>query len=297
MVHRYRSTLPKWYAESKFLQSEAQSTVSDSTENYTFGHMFKTPTNSSYRDGNHLKINFCHLEFPWDCSGVLSDPPRNIAQIAKQIYATISSEQDGAIAPRCLVDCTLKDKKSVDEVIDGFRQSGFKCEENVVDQVMCLETSKKRGQADGGVWRVGADSLGLLVECNARCFGYDESGDTHWLGEKLERQVRQPKHFAVYALNQDGADGSLSNSIDAFAVVFTPYEKARDLAYVQVMGTRPDRRRRGLATRVLSHALASLPPSVERVYLEAFDQGAIAMYERLGFHKAGTTTTAECTLN
>ncbi|KAJ2780883.1 hypothetical protein GGI15_003386 [Coemansia interrupta] len=296
MVHRYRSTLPRWYAESKFLQSEAQSMVSDSTENYTFGHMFKTPTNSSYRDGNHLKINFCHLEFPWDCSGVLSDPPRNIAQIVKQIYATISSEQDGEIVPRCLVDCTLKDGGQVDEVIEGFRQAGFGCGEKMVDQVMCLETSEVRGRADGKVRRVGADSLGRLVECNARSFGYDESGDTHWLGDKLERQVRQSRHFAVYAIGEDEADGGPHGTIDAFAVVFTPYEKARDLAYVQVMGTRPDKRRRGLATRVLSHALASLPSSVERVYLEAFDQGAIAMYEKLGFHKVGTTTTAECTL-
>ncbi|KAJ1857139.1 hypothetical protein LPJ73_002091 [Coemansia sp. RSA 2703] len=295
MVHRHRSTLPRWYAECKFLQSEAQSTISDSTEIYIFGHMFKTPTNSSYRDGNHLKINFCHLEFPWDCSGALSDPPYNIAQIVKQIYAAISSDQDGVIAPRCLIDCTLKDKKSVDEVIEGFRQSGFKCEENIVDQVMCLETSEVRGQVDGNAWRVGADSLGLLVECNARSFGYDESGDTHWLKDKLERQVRQPKHFAVYALCEDN-NSEPHNAIDAFAVVFTPYEKACDLAYVQVIGTRPDKRRRGLASRVLSHAMANLPPSVARVYLEAFDQGAVAMYEKLGFHTVGTTTTAVCTL-
>ncbi|KAJ2511608.1 hypothetical protein GGI11_004747, partial [Coemansia sp. RSA 2049] len=61
MVHPSRSILPKWYAEDKFLETEAISATSDTTHSFVFGRMFKTPSNRTYRDGNHLRIGFCHL--------------------------------------------------------------------------------------------------------------------------------------------------------------------------------------------------------------------------------------------
>ncbi|KAJ1878499.1 hypothetical protein H4R99_008342 [Coemansia sp. RSA 1722] len=277
MVHRHKSTLPQWYAESKFLETEATSKLSDQTLNYTFGHLFQTPDNPHYHNGNQLQINFCHLEFPWDCTGALADPPLDIPGILRKLSPHTA---------RCIVDCTLKEAVDVDRLLKGFEKAGYKCDRGLVDHVMCLDLQKqpipiaaKQGHL------ANAGELDALVRCNQRCFGYEDAG---WLRIKLQRELDQQEWFRVFAITDGNGD------IGAFAVTFVPVEKAPDLALVHVVGTVPECRRRGLASAVLSTAIAGLPTSVSRVYLQACDPAAISLYNKLGFEEVGKTITAEC---
>ncbi|KAJ2042894.1 hypothetical protein GGI03_006494 [Coemansia sp. RSA 2337] len=275
MVHHARSSiLPKWYAEAKFLQSESMRMVSDATDNFIFGRIFRTPTNQEHRDGNHLRMSFCHLEFPWDCSGVLADPPCDIARIVRDIGVN-----------RCTVDCTLVNGRVADSVLSGFEKTGFVCERDLEDYVMCLDTTTVTLTESQRVRRATEEDITGVASCNARSFGYT---DMSWLVEKLLRQLRQPDSFRVYALY-------IRERVAAFAVIYTPWEKSKDLAFVQVMGTDPEFRRQGLAYEVLAHAVALLPKGV-RVYLEAVDPAAIALYEKLGFAVVGKAMSAECWL-
>ncbi|KAJ2822650.1 hypothetical protein FBU31_004529 [Coemansia sp. 'formosensis'] len=275
MVHHGRSILPKWYAEAKFLQSESMRMVSDTTDNLIFGRIFRTPTNREHRDANHLRMSFCHLEFPWDCNGVLADPPCEIARIVKEIGVE-----------RCTVDCTLTG--DVDGVLGRFEKNGFSCERGIEDLVMCLDTSSVRLDASPRVTRVTEGKVMDVSICNSRSFGYSDDVPPAWLVEKLLRQLRQPDSFRVYALH-------VQERVAAFVVIYMPWEKSRDLAFIQVIGTDPECRRQGLAYEVLAHAIALLPKGV-RVYLEAIDLAAIALYEKLGFIAVGKAMSAECWL-
>ncbi|KAI8319677.1 hypothetical protein GQ54DRAFT_264923 [Martensiomyces pterosporus] len=282
MVHRSRSILPKWYAEDKFLLCESMRTLADVTENFIFARLFLTPSNRDHHDGNHLHMDFCNLEFPWDCNGVLADPPENIPELTVQTY------QAQGLVPRCTIDTTLKDDAKV--VVDRFVQRGFECERDMQDTVMLLSVGDPCVFAKSGKVRRITDrrDVGRLTTCNARAFGYDKSGDTEWLDEKLRRQVERPDEFAVWVLEEQ-------DEVAAFAVMFTPRKKARNLAFVQVVGTDPQHRRRGLAQEVVVHALAHLAQGT-RVYLEAFEEGPIELYRKIGFETVGTTVTTECWL-
>ncbi|KAJ2880183.1 hypothetical protein H4R27_004880 [Coemansia aciculifera] len=278
MVHHARSSiLPKWYAEAKFLQSESMRMVADTTDNFIFGRIFRTPTNREHRDANHLRMSFCHLEFPWDCNGVLADPPCDIARIAKDIGVE-----------RCTVDCTLIDGGVADSVLSGFEKKGFLCERGLEDLVMCLETGAVSLAESLRVRRVTEKDIAEVALCNTRSFGYADGVSPAWLVEKLLRQLRQPDSFRACALH-------VQEQVAAFVVIYTPWEKSRDLAFVQVMGTDPGFRRQGLAYEVMAHAVALLPKGV-RVYLEAVDPAAIALYEKLGFAVVGKALSAECWL-
>ncbi|KAJ2466388.1 hypothetical protein EV174_006535, partial [Coemansia sp. RSA 2320] len=275
-------TLPRWYAESRFLLAESTRATADTTDYLVFGRLFRTPTNREHRDANHMHISFCHLEDPRDCcgGGALADPPADIAATVRQLYAPPAT-------PRCTVDCTFKDPRLVARLLRAFERAGYACERGIQDQVMCLDLS-----AAALAWRAtssrvarvlpeacDAELAALLAACNARCFGY--SGCGGWVAEKLRRQVRLPSEFRVYALR-------IGARVAAFAVVYTPWEKARHLALVQVLGTDPRDRRQGLATEVLAHALAQLPASCERVYLDAVkDSFAVELYRRLEFEPVG----------
>ncbi|KAJ2560012.1 hypothetical protein EV175_000013 [Coemansia sp. RSA 1933] len=302
MVHPSRSILPKWYAEVKFLESEAIGATSDTTHSFVFGRLYKTPSNRTYRDGNHLRINFCHLEFPYDCNGCLAEPPDNIAQTVSAIYGSSYQnnqesleETAGAVLARCVVDYTVQtDSQLVASIVSQFGSAGYKCEQGLEDAVMRIVVTDKttacckRPEAVV-IGRVGdCKALDALVDCNARAFGYDVSGDTEWLHAKLARQINQSKQFSVYTATDDA-------KVLAFAVIYRSVEKAPDLAFVQVIGTAPEHRRRGLATAVIRHALRQLPVDTH-VYLEAFDHQAIALYKDIGFEKAGTVYSTECTL-
>ncbi|KAJ2636993.1 hypothetical protein GGF44_003020 [Coemansia sp. RSA 1694] len=285
MVHSAHSILPQWYAECKFLQSESIRMVSDRTDSFIFGHMFRTPTNPEHRDANHLRIDFCHLEFPWDCNGVLADPPHDIAAMLRASFANTCS------VPRCTVDYTLTGGDNL-SVVDAFEGAGYQCDRGIVDLVMCLDTSTRVFSESMRARRVTeSEEISELALCNARSFSYDIAdnngveGAPIWLVEKLSRQARQPDSFRIYALDAK-----------AFVVVYLPWEKSRDLALVQVIGTDPRERRRGLAYEVLAHALKLLPCGVKRVYLEAADGevAAIALYEKLGFRVVGRSMSAEC---
>ncbi|KAJ1814668.1 hypothetical protein LPJ60_005971, partial [Coemansia sp. RSA 2675] len=262
MVHRARSILPRWYAEAKFLQSESMREVSDTTDNFIFGRIFRTPTNREHRDANHLRIAFCHLEFPWDCSGVLADPPLDIARIVKDIGVD-----------RCTVDCTLIG--NADNVLGGFEKMGYLSERGLEDLVMCLDTGSVGLGESRRATRVTEKEVLDVALCNSRSFAYGDDVPPAWLVEKLMRQAQQPDSFRVYAVY-------VRERVATFVVVYTPWEKSRDLAYVQVMGTDPEFRRLGLAYEVLAHAVALLPKGV-RLYLEAVDSAAIALYEKVGF--------------
>ncbi|KAJ2899971.1 hypothetical protein IWW38_000769 [Coemansia aciculifera] len=289
-----RSILPRWYAECKFLHSDSIRLVSDSTDYFTFGRIFRTPTNPRHQDANHLRVDFCHLEFCHDyfCRyhTALCDPPHDIAGIAKRDLTV----------ERCTIDFTLMGP--VDDLIDSFVAGGYQCHDrDLVDLVMCRETESPAvaaaafpSKASERVTRV-LDPRDIvdLAQCNARSFNYSSASDTDtktspppaWLVEKLGRQMRQPDNFHIYSLDHR-----------AFVVLFVPpREKARDVALVQVIGTDPAARRQGLATEVLAHALSCLPPEVSRVYLEVLghEEGARTMYEKLGFAVVGTCRSAE----
>ncbi|KAJ1960460.1 hypothetical protein GGI12_003789 [Dipsacomyces acuminosporus] len=281
MGNHSKFTLPRWYAEDKFLLQESMRALADVTEDFTFALLFMTPTNRDHRDCNHLHMDFCHLEFPGDKNGELVDPPENIADIVKQTY------KDQGVGPRCVIDCTFKSNSS--EVADRFEKAGFICERGLVDTVMTLRIDDPpRFKQSDRVSRI-LDTSKLLgvVGCNQKAFGYGTRGDsTDWLHEKLQRQVQRPDEFSIWALDADGKTAS-------FAVIFTPREKARDLAFIQVVGSDPGCRRQGLAQEVLLHALGQLDKGT-RVYLEAFEDGPIALYKKIGFGVAGTTTVCEC---
>ncbi|PIA15727.1 acyl-CoA N-acyltransferase [Coemansia reversa NRRL 1564] len=304
-MHKTRSMLPSWYAESRFLQGEAQRTLSDSTDCFIFGRMFKTPTNPSYQDGNHLLVSFCHLEFPWDYNGTLADPPRGLPQIVASTYyqhALFSPSTASPPLPRCIIDCTIMEPKMCDIVIEEFELASFVCERGIVDKVMCLTLTDRflstrtlprlfSGDLHAIIYRVVDQSdVGLLSECYARCFGYDQLGDTSWLFDKLLRQILNHHEFLVFA-----ARAGRNDDFVAFVVVYTPVERAPDLAFVQVLGTHPDYRRRGLAAAVLTRALKCLPPG-SRVYLDAYKPSAISLYQKIGFEQVGEIVSAQCTL-
>ncbi|KAJ2493036.1 hypothetical protein IWW37_000863 [Coemansia sp. RSA 2050] len=272
MVHRARSILPRWYAEAKFLQSESMREVADATDNFIFGRIFRTPTNREHRDANHLRITFCHLEFPWDCSGVLVDPPLDIARIVKDIGVE-----------RCTIDCTLIG--NADKVMSGFEKMGYLCERGLEDLVMCMDTGAVSLSESRRAARVTEKEVLDLALCNSRSFAYADDVPPAWLVEKLVRQLRQPESFHVYAIY-------VRERVATFVVVYTPWEKSKDLAYVQLIGTDPEFRRQGLAYEVLAHAVASLPKSM-RLYLDAIDPAAIALYEKLGFKGVGKALSAE----
>ncbi|KAJ1788234.1 hypothetical protein LPJ59_005574 [Coemansia sp. RSA 2399] len=308
MVHPSRSILPKWYAEAKFLESEAIGATSDTTHSFIFGRMYKTPSNRTYRDGNHLRINFCHLEFPYDCNGSLSEPPDNIAATVTTMYKKCPYQSqpfeddgaEGSVLARCVVDYTVQgDAALVASIVDQFDGAGYKCERGLQDSVMRLVVAQKEKEKEeepcssarpSAVIRrlVDCDALEQLVACNAKTFGYDAAGDAGWLLAKLARQINQPKAFSVYvAMERD--------KVVAFAVIYNPTDKVPDLAFVQVVGTDPDHWRQGLASAVIRHALGQLPAGT-RVYLEAFEKHAIELYQNIGFEKVGTVHSTECML-
>ncbi|KAJ2853687.1 hypothetical protein GGI22_004773 [Coemansia erecta] len=306
MVHPARSILPKWYAEVKFLESEAIGATSDTTHSFIFGRMYKTPSNRTYRDGNHLRINFCHLEFPYDCSGSLSEPPDNIAATVTTMYKKCPYQSQpfaddgakGSILARCVVDHTVQeDAALVASIVDQFDGAGYKCERGLQCSVMRLVVAQKEEREPCPAARpsavirrlVDCDALEQLVACNARSFGYDAAGDTEWLHAKLARQINQPNVFSVYVATER------KNKVVAFAVIYKPTEKAPDLAFVQVVGTDPDHRRQGLASAVIRYALDQLPAGT-RVYLEALEEHAIELYHNIGFEKVGTVHSTECML-
>ncbi|KAJ1666871.1 hypothetical protein IW140_002472 [Coemansia sp. RSA 1813] len=314
MVHSSRSILPKWYNEVKFLESEAISATSDTTHSFIFGRMYKTPSNRTYRDGNHLRINFCHLEFPYDCNGCcLAEPPDNIAQTVSTMYKASWQNQppedggvkEGSVLARCVVDYTVqRDSKLVSAIVEQFDSAGYKCERGLEDIAMCLKVTEDAVRSarsrissvcpSVAIRRITDYSvLDPLAECNAKAFGYDAMGDTAWLRTKLARQISQPKVFSVYAA-MDNTPGSGSKVL-AFAVIYRPAEKVPDLAFVQVVGTAPKHRRRGLASAVLQHALEQLPAGT-LVYLEAFERHAIALYKNIGFKEVGKLYSTECML-
>ncbi|KAJ2856780.1 hypothetical protein FB639_006069, partial [Coemansia asiatica] len=220
MVHRHKSTLPQWYAESKFLETEVTSKISDQTLNYTFGHLFQSPSNPGYRNGNQLQINFCHLEFPWDCTGALSDPPLDIPDILKKVYKDMT--------PRCTIDGTLKNADEVHMLVQRFVSAGYTCQQDIVDHVMCLDLTEKNKNMDGAKreqqlgWLDGTD-LDALVDCNQRSFGYQ---DAEWLRIKLGRVIELKDCFHLFTTASSAPDsvvsGERASGIDAFAVVFLP---------------------------------------------------------------------------
>ncbi|KAJ1957920.1 hypothetical protein EC988_000585 [Linderina pennispora] len=266
--------LPQWYVEDRFLHSEAIRALSDNTENLTFARLFLNPSNPTHRDTNHLHMDFFNLEFPTAGPVALADPPENIAHITKVTYKT------QGLVPRCTIDTTLHHPQ---QIIKGFDDCGFALERDLNDTVMKIDgLEPSEFKTSKRVRRCSEGDIRELAKCNARCFGYDKQGDTAWLDEKLRRQV----------LNNDTQVWMLEEK--AFAVVFVPREKAPKLAYLQVVGTHPDHRRQGLASEIIQHALAHLVPGM-RVYLDAFEEGPIRMYERLGFAKVGNVITTECT--
>ncbi|KAJ2081052.1 hypothetical protein H4R24_002623 [Coemansia sp. RSA 988] len=295
--------LPSWYAESRFLQGEALRTLSDSTDCFVFGRMFKTPTNPGYRDGNHMLISFCHLEFPWDYSGTLADPPRGLPQIVTSTYHThslLTPPTAPPPLPRCIIDCTLMDPKMCDIIIEDFEMAGFSCERGIVDKVMCLTLTDRflssrplprllSANLHAIIYRiVDHADIASLSDCYAQCFGYEQSDS--WLVDKLSRQVLNYHEFLVFA-----ARAGRNDNFVAIAVVYTPVERAPDLAFVQVLGTHPEYRRNGLATAVLTQALKCLPPG-SRIYLDVYDSSAIALYKKIGFEHVGEVLSAQCTL-
>ncbi|KAJ1934198.1 hypothetical protein FBU59_005777, partial [Linderina macrospora] len=263
-----------WYVEDRFLHSEAIRALSDNTENLTFARLFLNPSNPTHRDANHLHMDFFNLEFPTAGPVALADPPENIAHIIKVTYKA------QGLVPRCTIDTTLH---SAEQVVKGFDDCGFTLERNLDDTVMKIDgLEPSEFKTSERVRRCSEADIGELAKCNARCFGYDKQGDTEWLEEKLRRQV----------LNHDSQVWMLEDK--AFAVVFVPREKAPRLAYLQVVGTHPDHRRQGLASEIIEHALAHLVPGM-RVYLDAFEEGPMRLYGRLGFAKVGNVITTECT--
>ncbi|KAI9500337.1 hypothetical protein GGI25_001080 [Coemansia spiralis] len=283
--------IPKWYAEDKFLESGAISAVSDTTHSFIFGRLYKTPTNQTFRDGNHLRINFCHLEFPCDSNSGLADPPTSIAQTVMAVYSKCCDSNNKVVA-RCMIDCTLQSDKVADELVAQFEKAGFACERGLVDTVMLLsvdeQTRNRTIAAD--VRRLSDESmLDALVECNAKSFGYDKTGDTAWLHEKLVRQIRKPQEFFIYVVSEE------AKNVLSFVIIYRPIEKADDLAFVQAIGTHPDHRRHGLAKAVLQYALSQLPVAI-RIYLEAFEEGPMALYKQLGFKKVGKIYSTDCML-
>lgn len=62
------------------------------------------------------------------------------------------------------------------------------------------------------------------------------------------------------------------------------------LAEVSAVCTHPDAQGRGLATQLMRQVMARMTARGERPFLHAYDsnEGAIALYERLGFRHAGT---------
>ncbi|KAJ2516614.1 hypothetical protein H4217_004472 [Coemansia sp. RSA 1939] len=334
MVHPSRSILPKWYAEDKFLETEAISATSDTTHSFVFGRMFKTPSNRTYRDGNHLRIGFCHLEFPYDCNGCLAEPPSNIAQTVTAIYNRVSpassavqhrrhdagakekDEDEGAcVLARCVVDYTVQpDAGLVDGIVRQFAGLGYRCERGLEDTVMRLVVEDGEGGSAAGSGSrsgrlqsrksqdprpvptirklAGHSMIPQLVDCNARAFGYDATGDTAWLHAKLARQLDQPDAFSVYA----AVDGTASDArVLSFAIIYRAPEKAPHLAFVQAVATAPEHRRRGLASDVIQYAVDQLSPGT-RVYLEACEPHAISLYQGVGFEEVGRVRSTECIL-
>ncbi|KAJ1869624.1 hypothetical protein LPJ55_005239 [Coemansia sp. RSA 990] len=273
MVHRSRSVLPVWYAESRFLHSSAIREIADTTDSFVFGRMFQTPTNSRYRDGNHVLLTFCHLEYPWDCNGVLADPPANLANIVATTYQPA--------IPRCIIDCTLKEPTATSSIVQQFQSQGFSVQP-AKDKVMRLLVTEgwKHRKPSSSIRLARTGDLEQLAECAASSFNYSEQ---EWVGDKLRRQMESPL-FTIYVVEE----------ILAFVVLFEWAERAKDLAWVQVIGTRPEYRRRGLATDLLTHSISRLSVGT-RVYLEAEEQNTF--YEKLGFEHVGTIDSVECLAN
>ncbi|KAJ1727420.1 hypothetical protein LPJ61_004578 [Coemansia biformis] len=276
--------LPRWYAESRYLHSGAIGAVSDSVESFMFGQLFMTPSISTFRDGNHLSVRFCHLEYPWDRPKAFADPPRTLPQIVRGAFD--STPPEGPAASRCVVDYTLVGEPAAANIVDDFEQQGFVCE-RAEDAVMAMTYSSSEAglaEAPGAVVRpVKRSEVAQLAECNARSFGYDRMGDTAWLAPKLARQLDHPELFHMHAALVDG-------EITSFASVYY----ARNLAFVQAVGTRPEHQRQGLAAAALSSALAGLDAGT-RVYLDAYEDGPMRMYRRIGFEEVGKITYADCT--
>ncbi|KAJ2850679.1 hypothetical protein IWW36_001723 [Coemansia brasiliensis] len=289
MVLKSRSILPVWYAESRFLHSAAIREIVDSADSFVFGRMFKTPTNSTYRDGNHILLTFCHLEYPWDCNGVLSDPPTNLASIVAATYNYEEATQQAI--PRCIIDCTLKESSSTKRIIEEFKAEGFSSTAPMEDKVMRLLVTEKwkqnQVQPSYTVRLARMADLDQLVECNASSFGYPVDGQ-QWIKAKLQRQL-ESRLFSIYVVDVEG-------EIAAFVVLYEWVERARDLAWVQVIGTKPNFRHQGLASALLSYAIGLLAVGT-KVYLEAEDQVALALYEKIGFEHVGTIVSVECLLS
>lgn len=263
-----------WYTEYRFLKTQLTARVSDTTEYFTFGCMFRTPSNPTHQEANQLLITFSHQELPWEQENTAGDPPQDIAQIVKRTLTH----------PRCVIDGT-RHRPLLDEMLSRFRANGYTCEANMVDQILCKQVANSCSYPE--IKRLSRSDLDQLIVCNARSFGYDRSNDTLWLHEKLGRQISNPREFRVYGRYMD-------QRIVSFAVVFVP-SKCSQLAYVQVVGTDPGYRRQGHARRVLEHALGQLPLGAD-VYLEAVEEGPIAMYRQAGFQRAGEIVSAECYL-
>ncbi|KAJ2450069.1 hypothetical protein EV183_004526 [Coemansia sp. RSA 2336] len=257
MVHKSRSILPVWYAESRFLHSSALREIADSTDSFVFGRMFQTPTNSTYRDGNHVLVTFCHLEYPWDCNGVLSDPPTNLASIVAATYQPA--------IPRCIIDCTLKEPTSTASIVQQFESQGFTAYP-AKDKVLRLVVTEDHKKPSSDVRQARKSDLEQLAECNASSFNYS---DKEWVTDKLRRQMESPL-FTIYVVE----------GVRAFVVLFEWAERAKDLAWVQLICTRPEYRGQGLATDLLAHSISRLNVGT-RVYVEAEEQNTL--YEKLGF--------------
>ncbi|KAJ2769852.1 hypothetical protein IWQ56_001651 [Coemansia nantahalensis] len=279
------SVLPEWYAESRYLHGAAIAALSDTAESLVFGQLFMTPSNHTFRDGNHLVVRFCHLEYPWDRPGSFADPPRALPQIIRGALG--AGPHEGAAVPRCIVDATLVGDAAAAAVVGEFEQQGFACE-RAEDVVMAMTCGHGRitppPPAGAEIRPVRPAEVAMLAACNASSFGYDRLGDVAWLAPKLGRQLDRPEQFRVHAAFVGG-------EIASFASVFCSH----GLAFVQTVGTHPRHQRRGLARAVLGSALATLPAGT-RVYLDAYEEGSMRMYRRVGFDEIGRITYTECLL-
>jgi ribosomal protein S18 acetylase RimI-like enzyme len=96
-------------------------------------------------------------------------------------------------------------------------------------------------------------------------------------------------------LNEESAAlfGDRLEAVDAFDVEVALLRPAGPHWYLATVGTRPDRRREGLASRVIRAGLAACDQAGLPAAVETSNEANCRLYERLGFRAAGDRTAPD----
>lgn len=125
-------------------------------------------------------------------------------------------------------------------------------------------------------------------------WGSQPVSQEEWLRDNQRGPTRTDLSFVIKAPTADGSEAVVATIICAVPKEDWPARGCR-FGYIQVVGVTSTARGRGLASALIAHALHAFKAEGLEVAVLSVDSqsltGAVALYERLGFHTVRTSLT------